>query len=106
VDKKIIYCECARQRESIKDTLECMIVETIDTTANLLNRKNLVILTTFLEYDKQKRLEVLDSFLVQDNKTFPEEETSDQVNIIDMDIKLFIQSNELSTPNQQKETQK
>ena len=91
------YCECARHRESIKDTLECMIAETIDTTANLLNRKNLLILSTFLEYDKLERLEVLDSFLAQNNKVFPEEETSVQVSIIDMDIKLFIQSNEDKT---------
>ena len=91
------YCECARHRESIKDTLECMIAETIDTTANLLNRKNLLILSTFLEYDKLERLEVLDSFLAQDNKVFPEEETSDQVNIIDMHIKLFVQSYEDET---------
>ena len=89
-----VYCECTRQRESIKDTLECMISDAKDTTANLLNRRNSLILTMFLEWDKQERLEVLESFLAQDNKVWPEEETSTQTSIIDMDMKLFVQGSE------------
>ena len=46
---------------------------------------------------KQERLEVLESFLAQDNKVWPEEEISIQISIIDMDMKLFVQSSEDET---------
>ena len=51
----------------------------------------------FLEWDNQQRLEVLDSFLAQNNKVWPEQETYNQISIIDMDLKLFVQSNEDET---------
>ena len=50
-----------------------------------------------LEWDKQERLEVLESFLAQDNKVWPEEEISNQISIIDMNMKLFVQSSEDET---------
>ena len=37
------------------------------------------------------------SFLAPDNKVLPEEETSDQISIIDMNMKLFVQSSEDET---------
>ena len=59
-DRKPV-CECTRKRENNKDTLDCMIVDASDTSENLLNRRNSLILSMFLEWDKQERLELLDS---------------------------------------------
>ena len=79
------------KRKSIKNTLECIVIDAKDTASNILNRRNSLILTMFLEWDKQERLEVLDSFLAQDNKVWPEEETSNQISIIDMDLSYLSQ---------------
>jgi hypothetical protein len=81
---------CTKNRQTINNCLNCLLENGADSVANLCNRRNSYILTLYLEFEKQERLDVLNYFLER-TKTWPISEFHDQTNLIDMELDIYIQ---------------